>query len=459
MKSKLARRSFGWRSNLSSSDFSAGDVLEGRFRLTEAMGDGATGQGFQAEDLETNRTVFLKVVGGKLKELAGRFLGEFRLVETLEVTALDTVGLERWLMPSFAGEDKDHFFFVRPFLEGESLPERLQRGEIREDEVRSILGDVALGLRAAHAENLIHRNLKPSNILLGKDGRAYLSGLGTGCFLLRSSRERLGLEKGGIRYLAPEQVSDARRVDRRTDLYVLGVILYEMLEGRPFRDEEALPDVLKALTQPGWPEPPRGDPTLAELALRLARFERDQRPSSADEVIQAVAPWLGRGPTGFDCEGCHQELTARDAFCKACGRSTNGPCPDCGHPLGIGSRFCSRCGFLAHLPLEGRLMGTTGGYAGHTLGLSEGKTFLGRSNECDLVFENKDQYVSRHQACLVSRQGCRWIQGGDWISGRPTTNGTMVNGRNVDGAPPVLLADEDRIRVGDSFFRYREVPA
>ena len=71
-------------------------------------------------------------------------------------------------------------------------------------------------------------------------------------------------------------------------------------------------------------------------------------------------------------------------------------------------------------------------------------------------FEARDQYVSRHQAELQVIRGRRWLRGGDWDTGRPTTNGTLVNGQNLDGAGLALLRNGDRLRVGDSFFRYEE---
>jgi hypothetical protein len=327
-----------------------------------------------------------------------------------------------------------------------------------EEEIRSILGDVVRGLGAAHHENLAFRNLKPENILMESGGRTRLSGLGTGCFLTRARREDLGVDLGALRYVAPEQLLDARRVDRRTDLFALGLILYEMLTGEPLVQEDSVSAILDLLSKPFTVSRPPGPRYLVELALRLVHFHPGKRPPNANAVLQELAPELVVETDTKPCEGCKRRVPGRAAYCFSCGRAMRGPCPHCASPVSQDGSFCRSCGERTDIAPICRLMGLTGSFRGEVISFPvSGEVHLGRAPTCEISFESRDQYVSRHQAVLRVHRGKRWIEGGDWVSGRPTTNGTLLNGRNLDGQGEVLLRSGDRLRVGDSFFRYEEL--
>lgn len=434
-----------------------GDVVLGRFRIEASLGRGAAGYSFRGVDLETERPVVIKELPAEARDLIGRYQGEIAVLRELRGQFVDPTGIERVLCPLAAGAEHDQVYSVRPLVEGQSLRDRLRAGPVAEDEIRTILGDVARALGAAHRENLVLRNLKPENILVEAGGRARVAGVGTGCFLTRARREDLGIELGGLRYVAPEQLLDARRVDRRTDLFALGLILYEVLAGQSPVVGRTATEVVDFLAKPFRLALPPGPRELAELSLRLVHFHPGQRPPEAGPVLEELAPWLLEPAAEGCCEGCESVMARASAFCTACGRAVRGPCPHCGTPVPLEGAFCRGCGVRVGVAPMSRLVGLAGSFQGEVVSLpKEGEVRLGRAKHCEVSFEGRDQYVSRHQAALRLNRGRRWVLGGDWDTGRPTTNGTLLNGRNLDGQGPVLLLSGDRLRVGDSFFRYEE---
>lgn len=435
----------------------SGDLVLGRFRIEAPLGRGSAGPSFKARDLETDRLVVVKELPSDRKDLFERFQGEVGLIKDLGGDFADGDGILKLVVPLAIGLHGEHPVAVREYLEGTSLRDRMKKGAMPEDEIRSALGGVARALAAAHRENLVLRNLKPENVFLEPGGRVRVTGVGTGCFLTRARRESLGVELGALRYVAPEQVLDARRIDRSTDLFALGLLLYEALSGAPAIEAGSLEAVLAKVVEPLALKTPPGSPALAELALRLTRFESGERPSRVEPVVAELTPWAPVGEAAGRCEGCSTPVAAGAAFCTHCGRATTGPCPHCGKAPGLKSTFCSRCGQPCRGPGRAQLLSLNGRFKGQVVPLpEEGELTLGRAPQCGLSFEERDQYVSRHQGRIQVRRRRRWIEGGDWVTGRPTTNGTLLNGKNLDGLGQVLLRSGDRLRVGDSFFCYQE---
>lgn len=434
-----------------------GDVILGRFRVEAELGRGAAGYSYRAVDLETDAPVVVKELPSELKDQFGRYQGEVAVLEELAGSFVDEEGMTRVLRPVAIGQEADHAYAVRPFVEGTSLRARIEKGPMPEDEVRTVLGDVARSLSAAHRENLVFRNLKPENILIDAAGRAWVAGMGTGCFLTRARREELGVDLGGLRYVAPEQLLDARRVDRRTDLFTLGLILYEALSGRAVVGASQVPAAVQFLAKPFTVPALSRTTRLEELAGRLMHFHPQKRPPDAGPALDALAPWRQSRVDHEPCESCEAPVAPEASFCCHCGRSMRGPCPHCGVAVPGGAAFCRSCGARVELTPVARLVGLVGSFSGENISLPrDGVVRLGRARECTVSFEARDQYVSRHQAELQVIRGRRWLRGGDWDTGRPTTNGTLVNGQNLDGAGLALLRNGDRLRVGDSFFRYEE---
>src|SRR5262245_47754879 len=205
------------------------DALASRYRVERELGRGGMATVFLAEDLRHRRGVAIKVLDPEIAAAIGpdRFLREIETVAKLthpHILPLHDSGVADGL-----------FFYVMPYVGGESLQERLAREkQLSVDEALRIAGEVADALGHAHGRGVIHRDVKPGNILL-EGGHAVVADFGIakatvpGGRKLTTSRVTVGTPV----YSSPEQVAGSRELDGRSDLYSLGCVLYEMLAGVP----------------------------------------------------------------------------------------------------------------------------------------------------------------------------------------------------------------------------------
>ena len=204
--------------------------LEGRYAIERELGEGGMATVYLADDLKHNRQVALKVLRPELAAVVGadRFLAE------IETTANLT---HPHILPLFDSGEADGFlFYVMPYLEGETLQDRIKREkQLPVDEAVRIATAVANALDYAHRHNVIHRDIKPANILL-QDGEPVVSDFGIALAVGAGGSERLtetGLSVGTPFYMSPEQATGDQPVGSSTDTYALGSVLYEMLVGEP----------------------------------------------------------------------------------------------------------------------------------------------------------------------------------------------------------------------------------
>jgi hypothetical protein len=207
-------------------------ALAGRYAVESEIGRGGMAVVFLAEDLKHGRKVAIKVLHPELGAAVGadRFLREIETVAGLahpHVLALHD-----------SGEASGLLFYVMPFVDGESLGERLEReGQFPLDEAIRIAGEVADGLDYAHEKGVVHRDIKPGNILLSR-GHATIADFGIAKAIGAAgggdaTTTATGLSVGTPRYMSPEQAAGAVEVDGRSDVYALGCVLWEMLAGQP----------------------------------------------------------------------------------------------------------------------------------------------------------------------------------------------------------------------------------
>lgn len=248
--------------------------LRGQYRIVRLLGRGGMGAVYLARDLTLDREVAIKVVktGSDLRELHDRFRREARTAARLShphIVPLHTFG-EVEGMP----------FVVMGYVRGESLAARLRRdGRVPEDEARRVLAEIADALDHAHRQGVVHRDVKPDNVLLDDEsGRALLTDFGVAKALGRNETlTRLGSVVGTPHFMSPEQAS-GRDVDGRSDIYSLGVMGYAMLAGRlPFEGTTPQEVLTKHVTQ----EPP----PLRALA-----------PTLSDSTLQAVERCMAKDP-------------------------------------------------------------------------------------------------------------------------------------------------------------------
>ena len=262
--------------------------LVSHFRVVEPLAQGGMGIVYRAEDTRLGRAVALKfpLTADQLDRRAKeRFVHEAQLAGALDHPNLCAI--------YEAGETEDgHLFHAMPLYAGETLKARLARdGALPIPEALGIAKQIAHGLSAAHGAGIVHRDLKPANVMLLPDGTVKLLDFGLARakdLSLTASRTALGT----VSYMAPEQIL-GRSLDGRTDLWALGVVLYEMLTGaRPFAGEEAM-SVAHAIvhTEPLLASSLRTDiPAEVEGVVRtLLSKDPARRYSSAKDVATALA--------------------------------------------------------------------------------------------------------------------------------------------------------------------------
>jgi tRNA A-37 threonylcarbamoyl transferase component Bud32 len=270
----------------------------GPYCVRKMIGSGGMGIVFLAEDVWLKRPVALKAMKPVLASnvsASQRFLREAQATAAVKHDHIVTIYQ--------VGDDRGIPFLAMELLEGESLEERLRRGErLPMAEVLRIGREIALGLAAAHKRDLIHRDIKPANIWLeAETGRVKLVDFG----LARAVHEDAHLTQSGVvvgtpAYMAPEQAT-GRTVDARCDLFSLGCTLYRLGTGElPFKGKDALSVLMAAATQqPLLPRDrnPELPPAFSDLVMQLLAKDPDGRPPSAQNVAEALQALEGEART------------------------------------------------------------------------------------------------------------------------------------------------------------------
>lgn len=267
------------------------DTQIGHYRILRALGSGGMADVYEAHDTVLDRQVALKILPPELSrnpQLVARFQKEVRAAAKLNHRNIVTVF-------EVGQQDNYHFFSMR-LLTGGDLRRRIERG-LAPIEALAILRELADAFAHAHQRGFVHRDVKPENILFDEQGFPVLTDFGIAKALDTNTRmTRTGVTVGTPRYLAPEQAS-GKPVDARADLYSLGVVLYEMLTGRPpYEADESLAVIFKHVTEPV----PRLQGELARLQPLLDKLmakDPAQRLGSATELTQMIDAAQPHNPT------------------------------------------------------------------------------------------------------------------------------------------------------------------
>jgi len=267
------------------------ETLAGHYRIDRVLGSGGMATVYLAHDLRHDRQVAVKVVKPEIVATVGadRFITEIRTTAHLK---------HPHVLPLFdSGSVDDALFYVMPYIDGESLRARLRReGQLPLTDTTTILREVADALAYAHAQGVVHRDIKPDNVLLS--GRhAFLADFGIARALEGSASVDQTVTAtsaiiGTPAYLSPEQAAGRSHIDHRSDIYSFGVMAYEMLTGAPPFAASTAPGVMAA-HMAAAPEPlanrrPDVPPSLAALVMKCLAKRLEDRWQRMDDLLVAL---------------------------------------------------------------------------------------------------------------------------------------------------------------------------
>ncbi|GLV56256.1 hypothetical protein KDH_30980 [Dictyobacter sp. S3.2.2.5] len=447
----------------------------GQFRIVERIGSGGMATVFKAYQPTLDRHVAIKVLPAyhaKDPIFVKRFVQEARSVAKLAHPNIVQI--------HDFGEQDNITYIVMEYVDGGTLKDRLKHALPVPEAVDFII-QAAEGLDCAHRNGIVHRDVKPANMLLRRDGHLLLSDFGIAKILEEStSLTRVGTGIGTPQYMAPEQ-GMGQRVDRRSDIYSLGIVLFHCLTGRvPFIADSPLTITVKHLNEPlpvermaaeGVPAP------VIQVVQKMTAKQAADRYQAAEDLIEAltgalaashlslprlyrvvppIPPPMGGGSNPGTMPGQSSGSGANISSMPSGSLAGGTPviCFRCGAPNPSSRLYCTTCGdelsnpraskdtYLVNgRPVLARLTLQTGpeSLVGRSYRFHQDVTTVGRTNGNDLIIPGRS--VSRRHARL-------WFSEGHWyLDDVGSSNGTLVN--NVRIFQAVMLNDGDVINFGD----------
>jgi serine/threonine-protein kinase len=269
-----------------------GELLVGRYRKVAAIGVGGMARVYLAHDELLGRRVAIKLLHADSPDDAAiRFQREAKLGASLNhpnlVSIFDIV------------TDEESVLIVMEYVDGETLRDAVARGPLAPQRAIDVIRDVAAGLDHAHSHRIVHRDVKPANILLRQDGIAKVADLGIATAAERTAITRSDVVLGTASYMAPEQLT-GDKAGPRSDVYALAAVAYEMLSGRKARAGKTPVEVAHEVVsgpppdlRAAWPEAP---PTAAAALVRGMARDPEERPASAGALAQDLERALASEP-------------------------------------------------------------------------------------------------------------------------------------------------------------------
>ena len=451
----------------------------GQFIIRERIGSGGMATVFKAFQPTLERYVAVKVLPAFHAHdeiFVKRFVMEARSVARLAHPNIVQIH-------DFGQEKESIFYIVMEYVDGGTLKDRLKQRALTVPEAVDFVIQAAEGLGCAHSNGIIHRDVKPANMLLRKDGHLLLSDFGIAKMLEGTTNlTRAGTGIGTPQYMSPEQ-GTGQTVDRRSDIYSLGIVLYHCLTGRvPFNSDNPLSITVKHLNEPlpvenlhamGVPYP------IEQIVLKMTAKAPSDRYQSVDELIDALGAGLSASHLSLPrWRSIIQTLpqTNQDAASVVPGGSgalynagrksqsltpmsrpsmVTVPCFRCGQSNPSDRLYCTSCGYELSdrraaadryigpngRPIHARLSIQNGQMAGRSYLFHQDVTTIGRTNGNDLIISERT--VSRRHARL-------WFDNGRWLlEDIQSANGTFVNNMRLKPNQPVALNDNDVINFGD----------
>jgi serine/threonine protein kinase/tetratricopeptide (TPR) repeat protein len=269
-----------------------GTILADRFEILQLLGQGGMGAVYKGKDMELERLVALKLIRPDLAshpEILRRFKQE--LILAREVTHRNVIRIFD------LGQAQGIKFITMEYVEGKDLRGLIHEKEkLSTEEAVPIVLQITAALDAAHTAGVVHRDLKPQNVMVDKDGRVYVMDFGIARSLEAPGMTQTGALMGTPEYMSPEQAK-GEKVDARSDLFALGIIFYEMLTGiSPFKADTAMAMMFKRTQERATPltQMNVGVPTvISDIVSRCLEIKPAERYQTAREVLNDLEAWKG----------------------------------------------------------------------------------------------------------------------------------------------------------------------
>jgi serine/threonine protein kinase len=445
----------------------------GQYRVMELIGQGGMARVYKGFQPSLARNVAIKAIPTQIdntrdNEFVQRFITEARVIARL--THPNIVPVHDY------GEDNGWAFIVMEYISGGTLRNRIAVAEsqrIRLDLplTLDLLAQAAMALECAHSNGIIHRDVKPANMLLRTEDHLLLSDFGIAA-LLEANRAftRTGANIGTPQYMAPEQGVPGGVIDARTDIYALGVVTFQCVTGQlPFPADSPMSIVMRHMKDPV----PRPSALVSGLPVRVeqiilkameknpanrfqhARDMADQFKEAAYETRRGIRhpqPTV-KHPTqsnGHIIPVPPRGVPGQPGTCLRCGAANNPHnrfCTSCAYDLSGARARVDHYKTPSGRPLRCRVTVRNGPMTHHSYVLHQDITTLGRTAGNDVVIQ--DATVSRHHARLFFHEG-QW-----YVEDLQSANGTFVNGTRVHRPMPLQHGDE--LRMGDDVMTFELV--
>ena len=300
----------------------------GNYVIEALLGTGGMAVVFRGRQLSLNRTVAIKILP---KDLAKNKLFIQRFDR--EATVLANLNHPNIVSVFDRGYKGETYFIVMEYVEGETLKDRLHRERrLAPDQVLQIAEQVLAGLEYAHRRGVVHRDIKPGNIMVNREEMVKIADFG----LAHLAKAEGGLDvtrdyhtMGTLKYMAPEQLTSATNIDQRTDIYSFGVCLYELLTGKLPLGMFKMPTETDSALDVRWDE----------IILRSLRMDPKERYASAEEMARALHELATTPPITQAQREVEEDVTS-----KVRGVLSLTTCALCGHESALTARQCEKCG-------------------------------------------------------------------------------------------------------------------
>ncbi|MGZ7066082.1 MAG: protein kinase domain-containing protein, partial [Candidatus Aminicenantales bacterium] len=269
-------------------ELTTGTLFASRYQIVEELGGGGMGKVYRALDTKVGEEIAVKIIKPEIaadKTTVERFKNELKIARKIVHKSVGRV--------YDLNEDKGTFYITMEYVRGEDLKAFIRSsGQMAVGTSLRVARQVAEGLAEAHKLGIIHRDLKPSNIMIDRDGNARIMDFGIARLVGARGMTGGNVMIGTPEYMSPEQV-EGKEADPGTDLYSLGIVLFEMLTGRlPFEGETPLSVAVKQKSEPP-PDPRKLNPQIPEdlgrIVLKCLEKAKDKRYRSAEEVLGDLA--------------------------------------------------------------------------------------------------------------------------------------------------------------------------